>query len=43
VDGPIARALTIETRQSDRVTNMQVFARATLDLLAAALREAPRA
>jgi len=43
VDGPLARAATIETRQSDRVTNMQVFARAALDLLAAALREAPRA
>jgi nicotinamide-nucleotide amidase len=43
VDGPLARAVTIETRQSDRVTNMQVFARAALDLLAAALREAPRA
>ena len=42
VDGPHSRALTIETRQSDRVTNMQVFARAALDLLAAALREAPR-
>jgi nicotinamide mononucleotide (NMN) deamidase PncC len=43
VDGPRARAVTIETRQSDRVTNMQVFARAALDLLAAALRESPRA
>lgn len=43
VDGPNARTATIETRQSDRVTNMQVFARAALDLLAAALREAPRA
>ncbi len=43
VDGPLARAITIETRQSDRVTNMRVFARAALDLLAAALREAPRA
>jgi PncC family amidohydrolase len=43
VDGPIARAVTIETRQSDRETNMWVFARAALDLLAAALREAPRA
>ena len=43
VDGPRARAVTIETRQSDRVTNMHVFARAALDLLAAALREAPRA
>lgn len=43
VDGPIARAVTIETRQSDRETNMRVFARAALDLLAAALREAPRA
>jgi len=43
VDGPLARAVTIETRQADRVTNMHVFARAALDLLAAALREAPRA
>ena len=43
VDGPRARAVTIETRQSDRVTNMQVFARAALDLLAAAVRESPRA
>ena len=43
VDGPRARVATIETRQADRVTNMQVFARAALDLLAAALREAPRA
>jgi PncC family amidohydrolase len=42
VDGPRARAATIETRQSDRVTNMQVFARAALDLLAALLRETPR-
>jgi PncC family amidohydrolase len=42
VDGPRARAVTIETRQSDRVTNMQVFARAALDLLAALLRETPR-
>jgi len=43
VDGPLARAVTIETRQSDRDTNMRVFARAALDLLASALREAPRA
>ncbi|HKA41284.1 MAG TPA: CinA family protein [Burkholderiales bacterium] len=43
VDGPLARAVTIETRQSDRETNMRVFTRAALDLLAAALREAPRA
>ena len=42
VDGPRARAVTIETRQSDRVTNMQVFARAALDLLAALLHETPR-
>ena len=42
VDGPLARAVTIETRQSDRVTNMQVFARAALDLLAALMRETPR-
>ena len=43
VDGPLARAVTIETRLSDRVTNMQVFARAALDLLAGLLRETPRA
>jgi len=43
VDGPLARAVTIETRQADRVTNMQVFARASLDLLATLLRETPRA
>ena len=42
VDGPLARAVTIETRQSDRETNMRVFARAALDLLAALLRETPR-
>ena len=41
VDGPFARAITVETRQSDRVTNMEVFARAALDLLATALRETP--
>lgn len=43
VDGPRARGVTIETRVSDRVTNMHVFARAALDLLAALLRETPRA
>jgi nicotinamide-nucleotide amidase len=43
VDGPCASSATIETRQADRVTNMQVFARAALDLLTAALRETPRA
>ena len=37
-----ARAVTIETRQPDRETNMRVFARAALDLRAALLREAPR-
>ena len=42
VDGPRARAITVETRQSDRVTNMQVFACAALDLLAALLRETQR-
>jgi len=42
VDGPLSRAVTIETRQSDRVTNMQVFARAALDLLSALMREAQR-
>ena len=43
VDGPLARSITIETRQSDRVTNMKVFARGALDLLAVLLRETPRA
>ena len=43
VDGPLARAITIETRQSDRVTNMTVFARGALELLAALLRDTPRA
>jgi nicotinamide-nucleotide amidase len=42
VDGPLSRSVTIETRQSDRVTNMHVFARAALDLLAVLLRETPR-
>ena len=42
VDGPLARAITIETRQSDRVTNMKVFARGALDLLASLLRETSR-
>lgn len=41
VDGPRARAVTIETRQSDRLTNMQVFACAALDLIAGLLRETP--
>ena len=43
VDGPLARAITIETRSADRVTNMKVFARAALELLAVLLRETPRA
>ena len=42
VDGPRARAVTVETRLADRVTNMQVFARAALELLAALVRETPR-
>jgi PncC family amidohydrolase len=42
VDGPRARAVTIETRQSDREANMRVFARAALELLATLLRETPR-
>jgi PncC family amidohydrolase len=37
VDGPVARTVTVETRLSDRVTNMEVFARAALELLAAAI------
>src|SRR5262245_26166558 len=42
VDGPRARAITMETRQSDRVANMRAFARAALDLLATLMHEAPR-
>ena len=45
VAGPVERALTIETRATDREANMWIFARAALDLLAAAMRAstAPRA
>ncbi len=39
VAGPAARAITVETGNSDRVENMRAFARAALALLAAALAE----
>jgi hypothetical protein len=35
--GPVERALTLETGDSDRVANMRVFSAAALDLLAQAL------
>jgi PncC family amidohydrolase len=38
IAGPHERAITIETGQADRITNMRAFAAAALDLLAAALR-----
>jgi PncC family amidohydrolase len=37
VSGPVERALTLETGDSDRVANMRVFSAAALDLLAQAL------
>ena len=37
IAGPVERAITIETRQSDRVANMRSFASAALSLLADAL------
>ena len=37
VTGPVERALTLETGDSDRVANMRVFSAAALDLLAQAL------
>ncbi len=37
LSGPIERAITIETGQSDRVANMRAFAAAALDLLIGAL------
>ncbi len=33
LSGPIEKALTIETRSDDRVSNMQAFARSALELL----------
>jgi PncC family amidohydrolase len=41
VAGPAARAITLATGDSDRVGNMRAFALAALQLLAAALAEAP--
>jgi len=43
VAGPIERVITIETASADREANMWVFTRAALDLLAACLKEAPKA
>jgi len=37
ISGPLERAITIETGQSDRVGNMRTFAAAALDLLIGAL------
>ena len=37
VAGPVERAITIETQQSDRIANMRAFASAALSLLADAL------
>lgn len=42
VSGPIEQAFTLRTGQSSRTYNMRAFAAAALDLLAAALDEAPR-
>ena len=33
IAGPVSRAITLETGQSDRVANMRAFAKATLELL----------
>jgi PncC family amidohydrolase len=41
VDGPAGRTLTLETGSAAREENMWAFARAALELLAAALRDAP--
>ena len=40
VCGPVEKVLTIETGQAGRESNMRVFARAALDLLATCLTEA---
>ncbi len=37
LDGPISRAITLETAQSDRVANMRAFAKAALELLLSGL------
>ena len=39
VTGPVERAITVETGDSDREANMWVFARAALDLLEQCVRE----
>lgn len=39
ISGPVERALTVETGQSERQGNMRAFTVAALELLAAALRE----
>ncbi len=41
VIGPVERALVVRTGSSDRVANMDAFARAALELLEAALKERP--
>ena len=41
VAGPVERALTLETGQAERETNMWAFTRAALGLLEACLGEAP--
>ena len=38
ISGPVERAITLETSQSDRVDNMRAFARAALELLLAAIQ-----
>ena len=38
IAGPVERAVTLETGHRDREANMRVFAKAALELLAAALR-----
>ena len=38
IAGPVERAVTLETGHGDREANMRVFAKAALELLAAALR-----
>jgi PncC family amidohydrolase len=40
VAGPLERVITLETRQTDRTTNMWAFARAALELFATCLRDA---
>jgi nicotinamide-nucleotide amidase len=43
VVGPVERAITVETRQSDREANMWAFTRAALDLFKATLEDNVRA